>query len=206
MRGRCYNCRTERELVKDPPRMVLHALPQLASPVEIEVPHRCRKCGRVVGGTVRFTATNKKVVPPSGIGDQPAAERRHGHVWGSRGTVSTSLNYPGGIPGQNVLFPAHEGRLSAGHAIDRYGNPDLMAKFAAEYLKQYWVIVPKGRLPQTVSETELVHNRFCHVGEVRDPELIWPSRHELTIAEIRGPAVMACVRCRDPRAPTRKQG
>ena len=47
---------------------------------------------------------------------------------------------------------------------------------------------------------------FCHVGEVRDPELIWPSRHELTIAEIRGPAVMACVRCRDPRAPTRKQG
>ena len=54
--------------------------------------------------------------------------------------------------------------------------------------------------------TELVQNRFCHVGEVRNPELIWPSRHELTIAEIRGPAVMACGRCRDPRAPTRKQG
>ena len=167
MRGRCYNCRTERELVKDPPRVVLHALPQLASPVEIEVPHRCRKCGRVVGSTVQFTATNKKVVPPSGIGDQPAAERRHGHVWGSRGTVSTSLNYPGAwSPGQNVLFPAHEGRLSAGHAIDRYGDPDLMAEFAAEYLKQYWVIVPKGRLPQTVSEMMPALNLLVNAAEL----------------------------------------
>ena len=64
-----------------------------------------------------------------------------------------SLNFPAvSVPGGNVLFPAHEGRLSAGRSIDRYGNPDLMAEFSAEYLKQYRVIVPTGRLPQSMTE------------------------------------------------------
>ena len=50
------------------------------------------------------------------------------------------------------MFPEHEGRLSTGHAIDRHGDPDLMAEFSAEYLKQYCAIVPQGRLPRTISE------------------------------------------------------
>ena len=50
------------------------------------------------------------------------------------------------------MFPEHEGRLSTGHAINRHGDPDLMAEFSAEYLKQYWAIVPQGRLPRTISE------------------------------------------------------
>ena len=64
MRGKCPNCRTEQELAKDPPRVVLHALPRLASPVEIEVPHRCTNCGREVGGSFQFAATNKKSFCP----------------------------------------------------------------------------------------------------------------------------------------------
>ena len=64
-----------------------------------------------------------------------------------------SLNYPAiSAAGGNVLFPAHEGRLSGAHAIGQYGDPDLMAEFSAEYLKQYWAIVPKGRLPKSMVE------------------------------------------------------
>ena len=64
-----------------------------------------------------------------------------------------ALNYPAvSAPGGNVLFPAQEGRLSGGHAIGQYGNPDLMAEFSVEYLKQYWVIVPTGRLPNSMVE------------------------------------------------------
>ena len=51
-----------------------------------------------------------------------------------------------------MLFPSHEGRLGAGRVIGRYGDPDLMADFSAEYLKQYQVIVPKGRLPGSMTE------------------------------------------------------
>ena len=63
------------------------------------------------------------------------------------------LDYPAvSAPGGNVLFPVHEGRLSGGLCIDRHGDPDLMAAFSAEYLKQYRAIVPKGRLPQSMAE------------------------------------------------------
>ena len=167
MRRKCPNCRTEQEIVEDPPRVVIHALPQLASPVEIEVPHRCTKCGRKVGGSVQFAPTNKKVVVPPEMEGQSPAETRYGHVYGLGGTMSTFLNYPGvSISGQNVLFPAHEGRLSAGHAIDRYGDPDLMAEFAAQYLKQYWAIVPKGRLPETLSEMMPALNLLVNAAEL----------------------------------------
>ena len=167
MRGRCFKCGDDQELVKDSARVVRHALPQLASPVEIEVPIRCTNCGREVGANVQFVVTNKEVSRLSRMDPQPAAEKRHGHVWRLHGKVSTFLNYPGVlIPGQNVLYPEHEGRLSAGHAIDRYGDPDLMAEFAAEYLKQYWVIVPKGRLPQTVSEMMPALNLLVNAAEL----------------------------------------
>ena len=64
-----------------------------------------------------------------------------------------SLNYPAvSVSGGNVLFPIHEGRLSAGRMIDRYGDPDLMAEFAAEYLKQFRAIVPNSGLPRTLTE------------------------------------------------------
>ena len=162
MRGRCFKCGDDQELVRDPPRVVLHALPQLCSPLEITVPIRCTRCGREVSTNVQFAATNKRVQRPSRIDEQPKAERRNGQVWGR-----TFLNYPGVlIPGQNVLHPAHEGRLSTGHAIDRYGDPDLMAEFAVEYLKQYRAIVPKGRLPHTVSEMMPALNLLVNAAEI----------------------------------------
>ena len=77
------------------------------------------------------------------------------------------MDYPGVlIPGQNVLYPAHEGKLSTGDVIDRYGDPDLMAEFAVEYLKQYWAIVPKGRLPHSVSEMMPALNLLVNAAEL----------------------------------------
>ena len=153
MRRRCYNCRAEREVIEEAPRILLHALPQLNYPVEVKVPFKCANCGREIGSSIRFAATHKRVFPSRSTQSPTAPQQRRGHIWGFQGKVSTFLSYPGvTTPGQNVLFPTHEGRLSAGHAIDRHGDPDLMAEFSAEYLKQYWAIVPKGQLPQTVSE------------------------------------------------------
>ena len=167
MRGRCFKCGDDQEFVQDSPQMVRHALTQLSSPVEIKVPIRCTNCGREVSGSIQFVPTNERVSQPTQMDGQPSAERRHGLIWGSHGKVSTVLNYPGFlIPGQNVLYPSHEGRLSSGHAIDRYGDPDLMAEFAAQYLKQYWTIVPKGRLPQTVSEMMPALNLLVNAAEL----------------------------------------
>ena len=57
MRGRCFKCGDDQELMRDSPREVLHALTQLASPLEIKVPIRCTKCGREVGANQMRSVT-----------------------------------------------------------------------------------------------------------------------------------------------------
>ena len=162
MRGRCVKCGDDQELVKGSPKGVLHALPQLGSPLEIKVPIRCTQCGREVRANYRFIRTDMQVDDASRVHDQFGAERRLAQVW-----EKTFLNYQGVlVSGQNVLYPAHEGRLSSGHAIDRYGDPDLMTEFAVEYLKQYWVVVPKGRLPHTISEMMPALNLLVNAAEL----------------------------------------
>ena len=162
MRGRCLTCGDDQELVSGSPHVMLHALKQVGSPLEIKVPIRCAKCGREVRTQVRFTPTNKRVPRPSRMADQPPVEWRQGQIYGA-----TFLTYPGFLaPGQDVLHPAHEGMLGAGRAIDRYGNPDLMAEFAVEYLKQYWAIVPMGRLPATVAEMMPALNLLVNAAEL----------------------------------------
>ena len=95
---------------------------------------------------------------------------RRSSIWScfrSPWEISTSLSYSGILsPNQDVLFPAHEGNLQTGHAIDRFGDPDLMAEFSVEYLKQYWAIVPKGRLPHTISEMMPALNLLVNAAEL----------------------------------------
>ena len=53
---------------------------------------------------------------------------------------------------QGALWPMHEARIQTGAGVDKYGDPDLMADFAKEYLKQHWMLLQPGRLPQTLVE------------------------------------------------------
>ena len=153
MKTKCPNCGTDQELVPKPQRQLLHALPELRSPLEVVNPFACTNCGREISFNIRFVSTDKRFELTGAPRGESAVERRNGHVWSIDGQSAMSLNYPAvSVPGGNVLFPTHEGRLSAGRSIDRYGNPDLMAEFSAEYLKQYRVIVPSGRLPQSMTE------------------------------------------------------
>lgn len=53
---------------------------------------------------------------------------------------------------QGALWPTHEARIQTGEVVDRYGDPDLMAEFAREYLRQHRVLLQPGRLPETLVE------------------------------------------------------
>ena len=155
MRARCPRCGGEQELLSRPRRVLLHALPELRSPAEIVDPLACANCGCEVRTTFRYVSTDRPVRPPGTPENRPAAEMCTGLVRSINGRVAMFLQYPAvsvSAPGSNVLFPVHEGRLSGGLCIDRHGDPDLMAAFSAEYLKQYRAIVPKGRLPQSMVE------------------------------------------------------
>ena len=153
MRRKCPKCGVEQELIAAPQRRVLHVLPQLGTPLEIVDPFLCVNCGCEVSRNFRFVPTNNHFVPTEMPQDQPAVERRNGSIWGLDQKAAMFLNYPAAsVARGDMLFPTHEGTLSGGHVIGQYGDPDLMAKFSVEYLKQYWAIVPKGRLPQSMVE------------------------------------------------------
>ena len=87
-------------------------------------------------------------------GSEPEGLRR-GHIslWSDTGSRRASVDY-GFVHSdeQGVLWPTHEARIQTGSGVDRYGDPDLMAEFAKEYLKQHRVLLQPGRLPQTLVE------------------------------------------------------
>lgn len=153
MRERCYNCGDEQEPVVQPTRALWHMLPELRFPLEIIKAFSCATCGRERRRNTRYVSTGNRVVLPQTTGKKLVVKKTTGRILNFDGNAAMSLHYPAvSAHGDNVLFPIHEGRLSGGDCIDRHGDPDLMAKFSVEYLKQYRIIVPKGRLPRTMVE------------------------------------------------------
>ena len=53
---------------------------------------------------------------------------------------------------QSVLWPIQEASIQSGEVVDQFGDPDLMADFAKEYLKQHRVLLRTGRFPQSLVE------------------------------------------------------
>ena len=87
---------------------------------------------------------------------KPAAELiRRGHItlWPDTGRSKASVDYNfANSDEQSVLWPIQEARIQTGAGVDQFGDPDLMADFAKEYLKQFWVLLQPGRLPKTLVE------------------------------------------------------
>ena len=80
-------------------------------------------------------------------------QRGHVSLWPSTGSRNASIDY-GFVHSdeQGVLWPTHEARIQTGQVVDQYGDPDLMAEFAREYLRQHRVLLQPGRLPETLVE------------------------------------------------------
>ena len=80
---------------------------------------------------------------------------RRGHISLKSGTGSTkaSVDYDFSHRHEKgVLWPMQEARVQTGRGVDQYGDPDLMADFAKEYLRQHWVLLQPGRIPETLVE------------------------------------------------------
>ncbi len=163
---KCAQCGDELELVPKPRRARWHVIPECRFPLEIVNPFVCKACGCEVRYETQFRYTDGHIVLNEITQGQPAPapERKEFSIRDR----DASLVYLGAfIPGSNLLFPVQEGRLQVrDNNIDQYGDPDLMVKFASEYLKQYWVIVPKGRLPQTMVEIAPALNLLVNAAEL----------------------------------------
>ena len=82
-------------------------------------------------------------------------ERRHAMIYNSSAPTrrGPTLSYPAAFSAvDQALFPTFEGTMQDGTVVDQHGDPELMADFAEEYLRQFWTLMPTGRLPHTLKE------------------------------------------------------
>lgn len=154
MKNICPKCGIEREFITAPKRHMLHVLFQLAIVLDITEYILCEECGEEIIHNVQCVETGKHTMSlPTTLQGISVSERHSPLFSVLHGKILMTLNYPAvSLPDRAMLFPIHEGRLSSSQSINQYGDPDLMAEFSAEYLKQYWAIVPKGRLPKSMTE------------------------------------------------------
>ena len=158
MTRKCSKC-GDQELIQKPPEIFRHGLPQLKSPLEIDIKFVCPNCDREVTRETHYLAMDIDGYQPGTTKSDDAQEngvvRKHAQVLrnSSNEKLLTALQYLAVYrAGDNVLFPTHEGTIQDGTVIGRYGKPDLVIELAEEYFKQYRAIFPSGRLPNTLIE------------------------------------------------------
>ena len=156
MRATCHRC-GEQELNVESEQVYRLGVPWLTSLFQREIERACPVCGHVIHWQMWVTnaGPNLPGIFPRPLQKGDAIERKRPTV-SERITTSdefTTVSYPAVFrSGENVLFPVSEGNIQDATIIDQHGDPDLMTNFAEEYLRQFWNLMPTGRMPSTLRE------------------------------------------------------
>ena len=150
----CPKCGNE-DLRVDPVSRFRLGIPHLSELQQAVVVLSCQPCrsefqsrlpGRNRPGFSHFMRLH-------GQPDPDGVQRGYISLWADLGGRHAVVNHRFVHSGeQGVLWPTEEASIQAGKVVDQYGDPDLMADFAKEYLKQHRVLLKPGRLPQTLVE------------------------------------------------------
>ena len=152
----CQKCGNE-DLRLDPISRFRLGIPHLSELQQAVIVLSCRPCRSkfqfLIQGRNRPSFSHFMDVGNDGKPGPNGLRRGHISLWSDTSSRHASVDYGFVHSGeQGVLWPLHEASIQAGTAIDRHGDPDLMAGFAKEYLKQHRALLQPGRLPQTLVE------------------------------------------------------
>ncbi|MYB05009.1 MAG: hypothetical protein F4Y24_01520 [Gemmatimonadetes bacterium] len=151
MDGNCHQCGRQ-EFLPGPIRIFFHTVTALGSPVQVERPFTCANCGQEIQTEVSYHMGQAK---------RASGDRSHGRVENMRAMISmrddtgqfASVQYPAvWLTDTREVLPTREGTIQDGTVVDRHGDPELMARFAAHYLSAYRAAMPNGRPPRSVVE------------------------------------------------------
>ena len=147
MRAKCPRC-GEQDLVQHPTSLFRFGLPWLNALAKTETPHVCVNCGREVTSKIRHLVNVSPKASLRGNGKSDIEELFL--IWYDK----TILTMGGALRLQDRVFvPNSEGHIQDHSSlVDQFGDPDLMADMAREYLRQFWILLPKGRVPNSLTE------------------------------------------------------
>ena len=157
MRGRCSQC-GDQELRLEPDYVFRVGIPWLTRLLQREVNYACAVCRRGVKGSIQSFVDRSNYrprTPRTAAAESKAMERQHATIYNASPPTrrGPTLSYPAALhAADRVLFPTFEGTIGDGTVVNQHGDPELMADFAEEYLRQFWTLMPTGRLPRTLKE------------------------------------------------------
>ncbi len=152
----CPKCGNE-DLRFDPISRFRLGIPHLSDLKQAVVALSCRPCGNTfqfpIQGRSRPSFSHFMQLWDDGKSETDGLRRGLIALWSDTGSRKAFVDYNfAHRDEQSVLWPMHEPRIQTDTGVDQYGDPDLMTEFAKEYLKQHWVLLQSGRLPQTLVE------------------------------------------------------
>ena len=152
----CPKCGNE-DLRFDPISRFGLGIPHLSDLEQAVVVLSCRPCRSDfqfrIQGRNRPSFSHFMRVQEDGKSETEGLRRGFISLWSDTVSRKASVDYNfAHRDEQSLLWPMYEARIQTGTGVDRYGDPDLMTEFAMEYLKQHWVLLRPGRLPQTLVE------------------------------------------------------
>ena len=157
MKGRCPQC-GDQELRLKSDEVFRVGIPWLARLLQREINYACPVCGSGVKGSIQSYVDPRNHhlrVPLTPGAESKPLERQYAMVHNSSASHGRgpTLSYPAVFSAvDQVLFPSFEGTMQDGTVVDQHGDPELMADFAEEYLRQFWILMPTDRLPHTLKE------------------------------------------------------
>lgn len=155
IRGKCHKC-GDRAFRVESDNIFRLALPWLSSFLQREVHYACTVCGEVRqwSSTLINLGDEHRPISLRSRSDHDLVNHKSVFITNSaRGNDVINIQYPAVFRnGENVLFPTSEGNVQDATVIDRYGDPDLMAELAEEYLRQFRTLMPTRRLPENLKE------------------------------------------------------
>ena len=171
MRGKCSKC-DDQELIRQPSEVFRMALPWLNGLVHIETHFVCSSCGNNVKTQVQtLNHPNLRASLRGGVGSTPV-ETNH-VMW--EGLPSLSTN--GVVRNHDRAFiPITEGNIQDGTVIDQYGDSDLMAEMAGEYLRQFWALVPARPVAQKSEGDNAIASSACDLRRASIEIFLDPNR------------------------------
>lgn len=156
MSSGCPKCGNE-DLRVDPISRFHLGIPHLRELQQSVVVVSCQPCSTSfqlqVLGPNRPGFSHFMNLPNGGEPGPDGLQRGYVNLWPADGNIlpSVSFNFVHS-GGQGILWPVQEAGIGAAQVVDQYGDPYLMTDFAKEYLKQHWILLPPGRLPQALVE------------------------------------------------------
>ncbi len=153
--GKCHKC-GDQEFRVESDSIFRLAVPWLSSFLQREVQYACTVCGEVRQWSptlINLGNDDRSISLRPRSDDDVVNHKRPLVTHFAPGRDFISIEYPAVFrDGENVLLPTSEGNVQDATMVDRYGDPDLMAEFAEEYLRQFRTLMPTGRLPQNLKE------------------------------------------------------